>query len=125
MWQADLVEVIKENGNLKVKVNYNNGVVVYTKDYLISEPDSIKRIIKDQINQYQKIEDFQPTLGIVDLSEPVEAKKEVAVEVAKNQGGLTYLEKREDLIIAKKDLELGIIEQSDYDTLLAETKALK
>lgn len=75
-WTAELLKVNKiDPTSLEIDVSFSNGTDTRVVPFRVSNPDSIKRIIKDQINQYEAIEAAVATLqlGAVDLTPPAKA----------------------------------------------------
>jgi len=70
MWSASITSVAKKNAVSEVIVTFTDGKETVTQTYLVSDPTSLKKIISDQINQYNTTDTFIATnpLGPVDLT---------------------------------------------------------
>lgn len=126
MWTTKIVEISKTDIKCDVSVEFfKDGVKVNNFTFRnVSDPNSIKQLIRNQLAQYQRIDSLNEhdLIGDVDLSLPV------AESPAPNQDELDqqmYTQKRQALVQAQKDLELGIIEQTEFDSLQADVKATK
>jgi hypothetical protein len=91
---------------------------LYTGDSLKNYcQDKIRALeIEDSIPTEQtKIDDFikNPPLGVIDLTPPPPTDAEVLQQKISNLRDL------------KEQIDLGLVDQVDYDVLLADTKALK
>ncbi len=125
MWTATITEIVKEGAVAVVSVDFDQkGSPTFTYTYRLSDPESLKRILSDQIAQLDRIDAFvaQQPLGVVDLT-PAEV---VIVPPTQDElDNLAYEKKYQELVQAKLELDLKIINQSAYDAKLAELAALK
>lgn len=99
---------------------FKDDILITVLSYRISEPDSVKELINNQIKQYKKVDavDLGTLIGSVDLTvaEPTEVPPtdQEIYETAKN-----------NLRQLKEDLDLGLVSQDEYDGVLTQTKKLK
>lgn len=126
MWNASLNKVSVDSqveGVAIITIEYTHpDGRTKTVEERISEPNSIKKIASDAIKELNRIDSIKefissPLLGEITLVQSAPTEEELNKQV--------YSAKRQLLTIAKQDLDLGIIIQEDYDTLLAETISLK
>ena len=100
-----------------VEIEYSNGKETKEITYRVSDPDSITQISRNQIAEFERIDKINeliknPPLGEINTTVSIVEKTEEQL----------FEEKRNDLIRKKKDLELGLISQKEYDKLLIEVK---
>jgi hypothetical protein len=107
-------------------LEFNNGVRIVTDvERGLYTCDSLKNYCQDKIRALEiedsipteqtKIDDFikNPPLGVIDLTPPPPTDEEVLQQKISNLRDL------------KEQVDLGLVDQVDYDVLLADTKALK
>ncbi len=116
MWTTKIINIGKGAVSFDMVVEfYKDGVLVQTFTFVnIGDPDSIKARIQSQLNQYKRIDELDTTalLGDVDLTD-IPTKEQ------------NYQIKEQELFKAKQYLNVGLMEQVDYDILLNEVKNLK
>ncbi len=85
----------------------------------LGSPSNINKIIKDHLNFWEFIDGFQDSQPIDDIDNSPIAQ----AQPTKEQIDAEILSKKKsDLIQAKQDLDLGIIDQTAYDTQLTDLK---
>ncbi len=118
---------INNVGALTVKVEFTNEdnslVIPYTFNGIVSL-DDLKTKVQSQLDFYNLSEQVKENIPDmeVDLTPVV---VETPVQTPVTPPTQFYPQKRQELIQAKQDLDLGLIQQADYDALLQETIALK
>lgn len=70
MWTAEIITVENNAQNATIQVEFTNDSMTRTHDFTISDPESLTTIIQDQLDQYNKIEDFVTKIqvGVVDTT---------------------------------------------------------
>ena len=121
MWTANITSITKRADNLsfEMSVDFTDGKQTFTIPFLVSDPNSVKRLVANQINQYEAIDAFiaNPPLGPVDVTPEPAPPLPTDTDLAKQD----YAAKRAALVQAKSDLSLGLIDQAVYDSLLQDT----
>jgi hypothetical protein len=133
MYQITLKKVEADPKNTNVPVltfEFDNGVrVVEDIERGLYVDESIKNYCREKVKSLEiedgmaaeqaKIEDFivNPPLGKIDYTIPEPTQEELDKQA--------YDKKRQDLIQAKQDLDLGLIDQTTYDTKLTDVKAVR
>jgi len=119
MWTSIIKQVYASDtpSIANVEIEYSSGKITKEVTYRVSDPDSITQIARNQIAEFERIDKINeliknPPLGVIGTTVSVVEKTEEQL----------FEEKRNDLIRKKKDLELGLIEQQEYDSLLIELK---
>jgi len=123
MWTTEIIDVNKHATTMDVVVAFKkNGKLV--EDFLfkrVSNPDSLKSLIYNQLQQYKKIDNIavQDTLGEVDLTSvtPTVSEPHVPTEIEKDE--IKYSDKVNTLLQAKKAIELGILSADNPKYLAA------
>lgn len=124
MWQAKIIESGKHLGNARTIIDFFKGTHEAPTEIFRREltgTGSIEKFIKEEIKRQENFDTFVASvpLGIVDLdSIPDELPNPEDDKFA-------YLRKRDELIILKKDLELGIITPEEYTNKLSEVQDIK
>jgi hypothetical protein len=125
MWKANIKQVFASDtpSVASVQIDYvNDDGRKETRYERISDPNSIKSIAQNGINELNRIDAItaflaNPPLGALDLTSPILTQEEI------NQNTLT--DQRQILIQAKQDLDLGLIDQATYDNQLSSVVAVK
>jgi hypothetical protein len=124
MWKASIRSVLSDAtpSVAQVTIEYADGERVKTVVERISDPNSIKQIALNGLKELNRADDIasliaNPTLGELDFSTPGPTQGEIEKQ--------TYEQKRRELIQVKQDLDLGLINQTTYETKLSEVKALQ
>ncbi len=119
---------INNVGALSVRVEFSNEdgtiVIPYTFNGITSL-DDLKSKVQVQLDFYNLSEQVQediPNTEVDLTSMKIATPVEIPVEITPEQ---QYAQKRNELIQAKQDLDLKLIQQSDYDSLLQQTLDLK
>lgn len=121
MWTANITGIEKNALDFDMTVEFSNGDVTKVVAFKLSEPASITQVIKNQLDQYQKIDDLNVPLGKVDFQPAPAPVPPSEKEVTDKE----YQLKRAVLVGLKQDLDLGLISQDEYSTALNEAKSLK
>lgn len=122
MWTTKIKNVFKQgdtqfaftvdfykDGNLFDSFNFQN----------VSDPDSIKTLIRNRLNQYMKIDQLNIVEGDIDVSLPVISLP------TQHDLDLAEFQRQKSLVVsAKQDLDLGVISQQDYDAIVVTFKLL-
>jgi hypothetical protein len=125
------VQPDKENPNVPILTFvFDNGIQIvedierglYTMDSIVNYCREKINILKTEdaiLEQQKEINDFManPPLGVIDTSFPQPTQEELDQEA--------YQIQREALILAKQDLDLGLITQDDYNILLSSAQEAK
>ncbi len=123
MWTGNKKSIIADPvpGIFVMTVTYTDGQNTQEITDRYSDPNeqTIKKIISDKINELNRIDAVNalianPTLGPVDLTPPQPTQEQLDENA--------YNQQRQQLIQSKQDLDLGLIQQSDYDSLLQDTQ---
>ncbi len=120
MWKVKINSISASDtvGIVVVELEYFNGErskVVYER---VGDKEAIRSIAQSGVNALNKIDDVQDLLDNPPLGE-IEFTTALSPEAIEKQD---YETKRQKLVQAKQDLELGLIKQDIFDTLLAEIK---
>ena len=117
-YTANVKSVIKdyEADNVAfVTIEYTKGEKIVSKDYRISDPRVLKHIVRNQIEELERldiVQDFiaNPPIGVVELDAPpsVPTEEDIVAQVKEEQ--------RRRLRILKEDVELGLIDLSVLQT---------
>lgn len=67
-WTANIIDVKKNELDIEITVEFTNGTITKSVPFRVHEPSSIDNIIKQQLNQYTKVEQASVQVGVVDLS---------------------------------------------------------
>lgn len=122
MWKANIQSVATDQtasiANVTIKYINDDGRTK-TVTERVSEPSAVAKIASDglrELNRIDTITEFisNPVLGEVDFALPTPTQEELDKQ--------TYQQKRQELISLKQDLDLGLIDQTTYDTFLATLK---
>lgn len=117
MWTAEIKKVVKNELDIDLEVEFTNGVTQNLIPFKISDPSSVHSIIKRQLDQYEKIEKSNLSLGPVTFVTP-----EVVEPTEKEIEERLYQQKKNELVVLKQDLDLKLITQEEYDTALVAIK---
>lgn len=113
MWATKIVTVNKNKTTADYTVEfYKDSILEETFTFeRVSNPDSIKRLIHDQLQQYKKIDATQADLilGPVDLNEFEPVVITPVKPTLEEKELIKYAEKLGDLVKLKRALDLGII----------------
>lgn len=113
MWTTEIIDINKRNALFDAVVAFKkDGVLI--ENFLfknVSNPDSLKSLIYNQLQQYKKVDAIvvEDNLGEVDLTSvtPVVVTPPTPTQAEIDE--LNYSEKVENLIKAKKAVDLGVI----------------
>jgi hypothetical protein len=123
MWQAKDIKYNGDNseGVIGVSVFFesDNGRKA-TIDNRVSDPDSIKQIITNSLVEFERKDKLAEFLKNPPALEEIMKTEEPTVDENKE-----YNDKKQQLVQAKTDMDLGLITQREYDSLLDEVVALK
>lgn len=110
MWTTKIINTVKNTTTADYTVEfYKDSVLKETFTFeRVSNPESIKRLIHDQLQQYKKIDIIDLTLGDVDLSEFEPVIITPAEQTAEERAYIKYAEKLSDLVKLRRAIELGI-----------------
>lgn len=91
----------------------------------VSDPASIKQLIRNQLQQYQKIDSIDPVAleGEVDLTPP--PTPEIPVLTPEELKKFEYEAKRQEVLKAKQDLDCGLLTTSEFQAKLSEAVSIK
>lgn len=114
MWTTKIIDITKNKTTADYTVEfYKDAVLEETFTFeRVSNPDSIKRLIHDQLQQYKKIDATQAEsiLGPVDLDEFEPVVITPVKPTLEEKELIKYAEKLGDLVKLKRALDLGIID---------------
>lgn len=110
MWTATIKNVTKNTLDMDITVDFSNGETTHTIPFKISDPSSVKRILANQLAQYEAVETADLALGVVDFTPPAPV-----VPTQDQLDQQAYAQKRAELKVLKEDLDLQLIEQATYD----------
>ena len=122
MWKAKVTKKILRGISLVIQVEFVNGEKTYLTSF--TNPVNLEKEIRNKIVELERIEQLEEdtAIGDVDLTEPVlEPPPPPTPEEIKKQ---EYQEALVVLQTKKFQLNLGLIEQSVYDTELNKVKLL-
>lgn len=68
MWTAKIINSEKSDLDINLTVEFTDGNITKTIPFRVSNPDSIKKIIKTQLDQYEKVGSAVIDLGPVDTN---------------------------------------------------------
>ena len=125
MWTYNIRGKGLNKGNLSVTVDYTNGVDQFTETYFPQNLDQLKKTIKQQLDICDASENLNLEFGNGQIDLTIEEIVDTPVAKPIKTAEQEYEQKRGQLQKAKEDLDLGLIEKADYDTLLNEVKLLK
>jgi hypothetical protein len=124
MWTASITSISADatNSIADVTIVYSDGDREKTVTERISDPDSIKQIVSNglkELNRVDKIADLiaNPPLGEVDFGQTEQTQEQIDAQA--------YQTKRQALIQAKQDLDIGLIDQETFETKVADVQTLK
>lgn len=125
MWKANIISIEQDPDAIlaRVKIQYlNDDTREKTVIERISEPETLKQIVANgiaELNRIDRVADFiaNPPLGEIDLTPPAPTDEQLNLQA--------YGQKKQELIQAKTDLDLGVIEKVAYEVLLADVKDAK
>jgi hypothetical protein len=114
MWKATINSARSNAAHeVEVSVTYENGVSDPINEVLrTTVPSSIERLIKNKLNQLEDVDSYlaTATTGLVTFTDSPEDD---------------YNAKKAALFQAKQDLDLGLIAQEDFDSVLSDVKSVK
>lgn len=118
MWQHKVISNSwTDEKGARVDVEFSDGTTIFNKSYFPQHIESLKKLIKNDIDSFESRKDVRDsiTLGVLDLT-PLPVVPQTTEEIKQKK----YNDKREELLLAKQDLDLGIINQSTYDVILSQ-----
>jgi len=124
-WTATVKSASKTSGDLglAVSVEFSDGVKRYTIPFNVSDPATLERICRTQIEQYQKIADVGLNVGavVVDtaLDKPPVTPEPTADQMALQEFVTDYRQYRQLL----KAVELGFEAEKSAVDLLSKLKS--
>jgi hypothetical protein len=122
-YTATLIDQYIDSGQINATVKYSNGSGKATTDsFSVSSYEDLKNQVRPKVAALNLVLSDPLPLGLIDLAAPIPTPP--PAPTADQLAQQTYQQKRMDLIQAKQDLGLGIIDQPTYDAKLAEVKAL-
>lgn len=123
MWTTKITTIDKHKAVFDCTVQFFKNEVFYDEFTFknVSEPDSIKRLIREQLNQYKKIDGLALKAGDID------AKEDVVVDtpIDKTEAELTeldFIDRLDKLKKMKVAVDLGFDLSTNYATLLGKLK---
>lgn len=127
MWTQIITEVKKHNASFEFGVDFLKDGVFYDHfDFSqVSDPASVKQLIRNQLSQYQKIDAIKESdlLGAIDITLPI--SDPIPQPTEEEKAKQAYADKKLQLTMAKQDLDLGLIDDIEYTAKVAEVKAAK
>lgn len=125
MYTFKIAEVEKNlyKFNFTVDIFKDGAKITEHKFENVSDVDSVKQLIRNQVNQIKKIDELDLPLGDIDISlpEPLPPVEPTAEEIKLKE----YTKKKGELTVLKLDLDLGLATQGEYQSKLNEIKSLK
>ena len=122
MWTAKLIEKKYSKENLKVEIEYSNGIDIINKIYSISEPnkDIIKNIIRNKIQNLNALKDLNTTFvkGDIDLTVTP------AIPIVLPADEQAFIEDLELLIRLKSAVDLELIQTDDSKLINVRTRVI-
>lgn len=120
-WSANITAVAKDSDtSVVVTVDFNNANSKRTLNLKISDVASLRRQLQNYAATFENIDDFAggPPLGPFEINDPPQPPQPppTALELYQRQRGV--------LVVAKQDLDMGLIDQPAYDVILQATKAM-
>lgn len=115
MWTAEIKSVTKENGWILVNVGYSNGEQSFEESYKAtngSGEEWLKGVVRQKINSLEAVDTIYDTLNAkvgqpIDVSVPEPTREELERQA--------LAVKRLKIQSLKIDLDLGLIDQVEYD----------
>lgn len=71
MWTANIISSEKSDLDINIIVEFTDGTTIKSIPFRVSNPDSITQIIKNQLDQYEKISTATVNVGLVDVTVPL------------------------------------------------------
>ncbi len=125
MWKTIITNVVKDKGIFSFTVEFYKDEALYTS-YLfdrVSEPSSIKQLVRNQLAQYQKIDELDENslVGDLDLTLPPVEEPEIVTPSKEVVDEEKYSENIAKLRSYEKAIALGITEKTDQNYLDLQT----
>ncbi len=125
MWSVQIKSIEQDPVPFIAKVTFEYSHTDGRKQEIverISDPSAYTRIAKNGVNELERKDAINafianPPLGAIDFTPPQQTQDQIDAQV--------FSQKRQALIQAKQDLDIGLIDQTTYDASLAEVSALK
>jgi len=114
MWTATITEKNYFNGDLKVTVSYEDDTQKFNETYSVRSFDDLDNRIKARLENLEALDTFSSELTVGTYTPIVKEEKPIDPK----QGALGAVYK------AKEELELKLITQAEYDTILGDYKTL-
>lgn len=126
MYTSKIVNVELDEEAILARITveyYKDGVLVDTQVHRTGELKTLAGIAQQQINEYQRrdiLVDYiaKPPIGESPIPSPVELTQD-------QLNARAFQQKRQALVQAKQDLDLGLIEQSEFDSVQADVIQVK
>lgn len=126
MWTTKITSVTKQDLYFGMTVEfYKDGLLKHTFTFeRVSDPNSIPQLIRDQLSQYQKIDVVNDVtlIGNIDVAVAIPITAPPTKEATDLQA---YNQQRQLLVLAKQDLDLGLLDKAIYDSMVLATLAIK
>lgn len=114
MFTATLTAKSFKDGNFQVAVEYTDGTNTFTQAYNVNSENDLHRIIEERIKSLEELKALEAALALGPWVKPIKTEPEIEpVKKALN-----------DVYAAKAQLEIGIITQQQFDSVVATYKAL-
>jgi len=110
MWTSSITERSYFHGELKVTVLYTDGTQTFPETYLISSSEDLEVKIKAKLTQLEKLEVLATEILVGEYTPQADALSAVEALMAIEKG--------------YRELELKIITQAEYDTILSDNKTV-
>lgn len=124
MYTAKLISKKMSNtGSVTVVIEYSNGTEVFTETYAGSI--DIKSTVLSKIKQLESTKTYFDSIEENKEIDPTVVPPVVTPPTQAEIDASNYKEKLDNLIVLKRDLDLGLITKTEYDIALAEVKLLK
>lgn len=122
MWTAKLIEKKYSKEDLKVKIEYSNGIDIINKIYSISEPnkDVIKNIIRNKIQNLNALKDLNSTFVKGDIDLTVTPTIPIVLPADEK----AFIEDLSLLIKLKSAVDLELIQTDDSKLINVRTRVI-
>jgi len=114
MWTATITEKVFENGKLRIGISYVDGQRIVNESIFSTSMQNLDNVVTNRIAELQALDTFSSELTVGTYTPIV--KEEKPVDPKQEALGAVYK--------AKEELELKLITQAEYDSVVSTYKAL-
>lgn len=120
MWTANIIKKEFEVNQINITVEFGDGVQKFTEKIGMVSKTNFEDTIRKRLKDLETLNSVKEEVNVGQIIPPT--PPEPTPEEIKKQ---KYLGKRAELVIAKQDLDMGIISEGDFNALQTEVISLK